>query len=575
MISRTMVKISHFFFINFILFFALSAQATVTNIVASVDKNPIMLDESLQLIITATGEVDNTDLDLSALDKDFNRRGTSISRSTQMINFNTTKTTTWTTQLLPRETGRFTIPSFTIDGQSTQAFDVLVVPVSSGQGQQARQFYVTAEVDKSEVYLQQQIKYTVKIHMAGDIQRGSLQSPELAGAVIKQLGEDKEYQDLQNGVRYRVIERTFAIIPQSSGTFSINGPLFQGEVLTDSRQGFGFFNRTKSVSRSGPRLEINVKPIPANYTEHWLPSEFVQLNEEWQGNADTFIVGEPITRTLTLTAAGLVEEQLPEITANYPPQFKTYPDQASTATVDQNNILFAQRVENIAVIPNEPGTFVLPEVTVPWFNVLTEQTEIAKLPARSVTVVASSASDIAQTTPLPQSTQQDFEATNPAEEPSVATQAIQSEKLDWLHWVLISVNLLLMAIIAVLILTRSSAKTVSKSRPLVHTHASNEVSAWKSLQDSIAAKRNSRIQSDLLSWLKLASGQSQHSAVGILSSLNAQALVDQFNQLQAAQYAPNGTSSQVDMSEFKNKLSELRQDLLKQTKPSAVQKLYS
>jgi hypothetical protein len=189
--------------------------------------------------------------------------------------------------------------------------------------------------------------------------------------------------------------------------------------------------------------------------------------------------------------------------------------------------------------------------------------------------VASSASDIAQTTPLPQSPQQDFKTTNPADRPSVETQAIKSEKLDWLHWVLISVNLLLMAVIAVLILTRASAKATSKPRPVIHTHANNEASAWKSLQDSIAAKRNSSIQSDLLSWLKLASGQSQHSAVGILSSLNAQALVDQFNQLQAAQYAPNGASSQVDMSEFKNKLSELRQDLLKQTKPSAVQKLYS
>lgn len=575
MISRYMVNISRFFFINFILFLTLSAHATVTNIVASVDKNPVMIDESLQLIITATGDVDNTDLDLSALDKDFNRRGTSISRSTQMINFNTTKTTTWTTLLLPRSTGRFTIPAFTIDGQSTQAFDVLVVPVSSGQGQQARQFYVTAEVDKSEVYLQQQIKYTVKIHMAGEIQRGSLQSPELAGAVIKQLGEDKEYQDLQNGVRYRVIERTFAIIPQSSGSFSINGPLFQGEVLTDSRQGFGFFNRTKSINRSGPRLEINVKPIPANYTEHWLPSEFVQLNEEWQGDADNFVVGEPITRTLTLTAAGLVEEQLPEILANYPPQFKTYPDQASTATVDQNNILFAQRVENIAVIPNEPGTFVLPEVSVPWFNVLTEKTEYAKLPARSVTVVASTNSDIAQTAPIQLESQNDTSPAIPAEQPTVVAASSQ-QKLDALHWILISINLLMMAVIVVLVLTRSKAKQASQSPYRHRTENEDELNAWQALQASIKNNRMRAIQTDLLKWLKLITGEAQNSAVNILAANKAESLISDYNLLQAKQYsAANSDDSNFDQEAFQQKLNELRTQLLKKAEKSAVQKLYS
>ena len=575
MISRYMVNISRFFFINFILFLTLSAHATVTNIVASVDKNPVMIDESLQLIITATGDVDNTDLDLSALDKDFNRRGTSISRSTQMINFNTTKTTTWTTLLLPRSTGRFTIPALTIDGQSTQAFDVLVVPVSSGQGQQARQFYVTAEVDKSEVYLQQQIKYTVKIHMAGEIQRGSLQSPELAGAVIKQLGEDKEYQDLQNGVRYRVIERTFAIIPQSSGSFSINGPLFQGEVLTDSRQGFGFFNRTKSINRSGPRLEINVKPIPANYTEHWLPSEFVQLNEEWQGDADNFVVGEPITRTLTLTAAGLVEEQLPEILANYPPQFKTYPDQASTATVDQNNILFAQRVENIAVIPNEPGTFVLPEVSVPWFNVLTEKTEYAKLPARSVTVVASANSDIAQTAPIQLESQNDTSPAIPAEQPTVVAASSQ-QKLDALHWILISINLLMMAVIVVLVLTRSKVKQASQSPYRHRTENEDELNAWQALQASIKNNRMRAIQTDLLKWLKLITGEAQNSAVNILAANKAESLISDYNLLQAKQYsAANSDDSNFDQEAFQQKLNELRTQLLKKAEKSAVQKLYS
>lgn len=555
--------------------------ASATGLTARVDKNPVMLDESIQLIITATGDVENSDLDLSALDKDFKRSRTSISRSTQSINFKTSKTTTWATQLFPRDTGRFTIPAFTIDGQSSQAFDVLVIPVSNAQGAQARQYYVTAEVDKNEVYLQQQIKYTVKIHLAGEIQRGSLQSPELEGAVIKQLGEDSEYQDIINGVRYRIIERNFAIIPQSSGTYSIDGPIFQGEVLTDSRQGFGFFNRTKAINRTGPRQEIKVKPIPENFSDHWLPSEFVQLNEEWQGDDKNFIVGEPITRTLTLTAAGLVEEQLPEITASYPPQFKTYPDQASTSTVEKDNILFAQRIENIAVIPNQTGVFVLPEVEVSWFNVLTEQIEIASIPARSINVLPAPNSSSQANQTLTQVPSLGDETSPPklnhsAEQPlaaPIASNTPITNKLDWKHWVLISINLLLLVLVVMLVLTRNRAYKQTPATLVKQASASNHEAAWQQLIISIKANDPKLIQKDLLCWLKLASGYKQNSIIDILESLHQQTLIAEYNLMQASIYGVQKTGN-WQASEMLALLTELRTSLKEKQAKTPLQALY-
>lgn len=264
------------------LFASNTATAKITDLRVSVDKNPIMIDEALQLIISAEGEITSRQIDLSALENYFRMSSTSISQSTRSVNFNTTKTTTWVTQLFPKAIGTSTIPAFEMDGQKSQAIDIIVTPIGNGQGESARDFYVTANVDMATVYLQQQIKYTTKLLMAKDIQRGSLQAPELENAIIKQVGEDKEYEDFQNGVRYRVIERTYAIIPQASGSFSISGTVFNGEALTDSRQSFGFINRTKPINRVSPTIDLIVLPIPDNYQDHWLPSEFVQLNEEWQ-----------------------------------------------------------------------------------------------------------------------------------------------------------------------------------------------------------------------------------------------------------------------------------------------------
>ena len=63
----------------------------------------------------------------------------------------------------------------------------------------------------------------------------------------------------------------------------------------------------------GEDIKLNVKPIPIDYQGQWLPSELLSLHQEWQPSPDEFKVGEPITRTITLTVAGLSEEQLPEI----------------------------------------------------------------------------------------------------------------------------------------------------------------------------------------------------------------------------------------------------------------------
>ena len=118
----------------------------------------------------------------------------------------------------------------------------------------------------------------------------------------------------------------------------------------------------------------------------------VRVDEEWP-QGDSFVAGEPVTRIVTLTALGVVEEQLPDIPEFYPPNFKLYPDQDNTTTVEKDQSLISQRQTSLAIIPTEPGNFVLPEITIPWFNTLTQKTEYATIPARSITVAAASGKD--------------------------------------------------------------------------------------------------------------------------------------------------------------------------------------
>jgi hypothetical protein len=283
----------------------------------------------------------------------------------------------------------------------------------------------------------------------------------MQNAEITQLGEDKQYTDIVNGRRYQIIERQFAVVPQASGEFTLRGPIFTGEVMAaNTNQRFGFFNRTQQINRVGPDITVNIKPIPQGIDYPWLPSEMVRVDEEWP-QGDSFVAGEPVTRIVTLTALGVVEEQLPDIPEFYPPNFKLYPDQSNTTTVEKDQSLISQRQTSLAIIPTQPGSFVLPEISVPWFNTLTQQTEYATIPARSITVAPatgeattnaqapsqSKATDSLQDdTQLPLNAQSVEKIDEEATQPELTPAAASDEKITTHYWLITSILCLLLAI---------------------------------------------------------------------------------------------------------------------------------
>ena len=529
-----------------------AAYADVNSLEATIDRNPVMLDEAIRLTVTADGSADRDAFDSSPLLKDFVVGRTSVSSQTSIVNFDTKRTTVWTTTLFPRKEGTFTIPSLTIEGKSTKPIQVKVIPVQE-QSNVARDYFVTTDIDVKEAYLNQQLLYTVKLFLSSNIERGSLQAPEMQNAEITQLGEDKQYTDIVNGRRYQIIERQFAVVPQASGEFTLRGPIFTGEVMAaNTNQRFGFFNRTQQINRVGPDITVNIKPIPQGIDYPWLPSEMVRVDEEWP-QGDSFVAGEPVTRIVTLTALGVVEEQLPDIPEFYPPNFKLYPDQSNTTTVEKDQSLISQRQTSLAIIPTQPGNFVLPEITIPWFNTLTQQTEYATIPARSITVAPAGGANNANTpnsldTPsisnasnediqndIPSTaTQPNASASNEDKPLDSASGEVNTDESTQLNW-MVTCALLVLFIIALtgwLVTYRKlkqaqfmgpgiTNKTGSAQRP--HSYAQwDEKAQFQNLMSVIKAKDTRLLTPALKQWINaLTSGKAQLSQFeGINASVN-------------------------------------------------------
>ena len=340
----------------------------------------------------------------------------------------------------------------------------------------------------------------------------------MQNAEIKQLGDDKQYTDIVNGRRYQIIERQFAIVPQASGEFTIKGPVFTAEVAAaNTNQRFGLFNRTQQVNRVGPDITVNIKPIPNGIDYPWLPSEMARVDEEWP-QGDAFVVGEPITRVVTLTALGVVEEQLPEIPEFYPPHFKLYPDQSSTTTIEKDSTLIAQRKSSLAVIPTQAGSFVLPEVTIPWFNTLTEQTEYATIPARTVTVQPATAAtsptqpvfdnqgaNSATSVPANQAGQNENGSELNSEPQRGLADSREAQTAHYLTWLFAGLWALTVIAWVVTYLIQRKQKpnyTATSANTILVANSGDETAAFKSLMASVKASNTAAIAPALQTWLK-------------------------------------------------------------------------
>lgn len=368
----------------------------LTKVTASVDANPVMSNESIVLTVVADDSVEREDLDTAPLLKDFILARTEVSSQTNMVNFKTTRTTRWQVVLIPRHTGKLVIPALSVNGYQSKAINVEVIEQGSANATQQQDIFITAELSENDVYVQQLLALTIKLHIGVQLQRGSLTDPSLPNATIEQIGKDMESDGIVNGKRYRIIERTYAITPEQSGKFTLDTPMFSGDIMVQSRRRSGFlsFGETKPVNISGDQLVLTVRPIPDNFpidaNNSWLPSELLTLHQEWQPASsqgkNEFKVGEPITRTITLTAAGLGKAQLPKIIMAAPAGLKIYPDQAELHSSLTKERLISQKRQNFALVASQAGDYILPKITIAWWNTVTNKYQQAILPEQTITV---------------------------------------------------------------------------------------------------------------------------------------------------------------------------------------------
>ncbi len=370
---------------------------------ARLDRQTIGIDETVNLLIEADGALNSiAGLDTSALEKDFSIVNQSTSSNFQIINGSSKATKTWNIELEPKHVGRLTIPSFTIRGEKTTPLTLTVTnkePITPGSSAVIGDVFVEVlPVMETPAYLQGQITISVKLYLKSqlNLSEASLEEPKVEHATVIKLGDDRRYQSRRNGVIYQVIERKYAIFPEEGHEVTVPPLLFQAVTNAGGSRFFSrdpFFNRFPGQGRRlrarSQELKIPLTPIPNEFKgKVWLPARNITIKEE-KKPAGKMKVGEPLTRTIQLEAWGLTAEQLPELKIKAPEGCKVYLDQPELKNeVGADDWMHGLKRQSMAFIPSRPGTFVLPEIVIDWWDVVKDRQQKAVLPALKVKVAA-------------------------------------------------------------------------------------------------------------------------------------------------------------------------------------------
>lgn len=475
----------------FALLLAIYAQLSFAQVTATVDRNAIFGDETLTFTVkvTDTRGVDRPDFD--KVSEFFEILGTSQQSNTMLTGTTLERSTQWVLTLAPKQTGSLRIPPLEVGKWKTEPITIEVKTRNKQQsGAGLEDVFIEAELSANTVYVMQQTLLTVRVNYTGELGRNSkLDKPDIERAGLRKIAEN-EYQRIEVGKRYRVIEQVYAFFPSDPGELVIPPLTLHANLLSGRPRSLfdPMFGNSRSYIKRTEPLTLNVIERPEGISQSsWLPASRVSLEQSFSQDIQQLKVGDSITRSIRLSAVGIAAAQLPPLSDATIDGLKFYPDQPQIKDNESALGIVGQRIEQTAIIATRPGRFTLPEQRIRWWDVQSNQAQEAVLPAVSFEVIAT-----------PGSTQEETPQATP--QPELPTPTVVNVAKPWYlvwQWWLICLLLLALLVAQHILLKR----LLSKAQPGINQRQAktNPGKALKAACDSDDAKSAYPL---LLRWCK-------------------------------------------------------------------------
>ncbi|NKB65552.1 MAG: hypothetical protein GKR89_00700 [Candidatus Latescibacteria bacterium] len=375
-----------------------SALAADIQFQAAVDRtrtgqaDPIRLD----LTITAAGRLSNTSL--PQLDvKDFTVDGPARSDRTQIVNFETTVTRTFSYNLTPKRTGTLVIgpAKLTYRGKvyRTKPIAIEVTPGSPRLPGLEKHLYVRSRPDRQSLYVGQQLTLDYELYFNTRLHNiGFKDIPAFAGFWVEDLFVAQELQtrrEIVDGVEFNIAPlRRAALFPTASGKQQIEPLSISCEIPRSGRRG-GMFDGMffggsgQSVVVRSTALEIEVLPLPEAGRPAGFSGAVGQFAMAAVAQPQEVAVGDPVTLKVQIAGRGhLAQLKAPAI--DQLGAFKVYDPKMEEQVRVENGRYGGSRTFEYILIPQEGGVLEIPPLQLAYFDPETASYKIARSEAQSI-----------------------------------------------------------------------------------------------------------------------------------------------------------------------------------------------
>ena len=534
---------------------ALGWPATLTS---SVDRNQITINDMLQFQLRYDDRADTDQLDLSALQVDWEVLDIrpQSSSSVQIVNGNRTQEvlTVWSITLAPRKQGALTIPALTFDGAQSNAISIQVNEQGTSNATE-QPMRVTVDAQPQNAVIDQQVIVTVELSLLSSTQISNLGGEELrlADTQIELLAED-DLVEIENGIERRILRWTYAVFPQQAGELMIPRQTFTGVIPARQRLGpfDPFGQRGQRVSARSDNLTVNVSTTQKKPGAVWFPADSVKIEAYWSDPTRQLRVGEPLTRTIEITALGQRSELIPPLPATAEQSYKAYQDQPQLDTQILDSSIIGGRKESQAIVPSAAGPLSLPAQLVVWWNTQTQQWDETRLEAEIVDVLPAAESTIA-----PDTAPNVAPINTPSNNTDLNNVFSNTQNQNSLIWQVAVISLLAITLIQAWFLYRRPTFNSTVQKTAQHPSSQSEKQAWSKLLKALDSAGAKQVRESILKWSRTAyPDQPNHTVDMLAARSNSQEFKQALRLLDRGIYS--GNEEPIDRESIKTGLQNLR-----------------
>lgn len=230
-------------------------------------------------------------------------------------------------------------------------------------------FFISVEVDKTEVFEGEQVTANWYIYTRGQMETlDRLKFPSLRGfwkEIIEEVPSIQFIEEVVNGVPWKkALLASHALFPIKDGTAVIDEYKIKSRVRLPAQGLGGFYGRPYEYTKSSARVPIKVKPLPVEGR----PSDFTGAIGQFEVHAKventTVPVNQPVSLRVRFEGAGNAKViDLPAM--NLPTGLEQYDSKAESKFFKNGR---SYKEFEVLLIPRQEGDMVIPAMSVGMFD---------------------------------------------------------------------------------------------------------------------------------------------------------------------------------------------------------------